>query len=262
MDKDGICLCQPDGASRHFETEARVVADVTGAGDMVLSMLGLVLGGGGGVEAACELANVAAGIEIRLVGCTPVPRRDVLRELSHRGFSGSPKLKGLEEILPKLRELQAQGRKVVFSNGCFDILHLGHYHLLDHARRFGDCLVVAINSDASVRRLKGPGRPVMGELDRMLMLSALECVDHVILFNDDTPLRLLEAIRPDVLVKGSEYRDGTVVGRELVESYGGRVELVEQLPGISTTALFERLRGESDGSASGGLRLNKPRGGR
>jgi D-beta-D-heptose 7-phosphate kinase/D-beta-D-heptose 1-phosphate adenosyltransferase len=128
---------------------------------------------------------------------------------------------------------------VVFTNGCFDLLHFGHHHLLNQARKLGGCLVVAVNSDASIRRLKGPDRPINSQEERMLMLSGLEAVDCVILFDEDTPLALLEALRPEVLVKGGEYRGGGVVGRELVESYGGRVELVEQVPGISTTAILE-----------------------
>lgn len=140
-----------------------------------------------------------------------------------------------------VRAAQRRGERVVFTNGCFDLLHFGHHILLNQARQFGDCLVVAVNSDRSIRRLKGPGRPLNTENERMLMLCSLESVDHVVLFDEDTPVPLLERLRPDVLVKGSEYRDGTVVGREVVEAHGGVVELVEQVPGISTSALLERF---------------------
>lgn len=138
-----------------------------------------------------------------------------------------------------VRAAQRRGEKVVFTNGCFDLLHFGHHHLLHHSRRLGDCLIVAVNSDASIRRLKGPGRPINDEGERMLMLSGLESVDYVVLFEEDTPMGLLDLLRPDILVKGGEYQEGVVVGREFVESYGGKVALVEQIPGISTSAILE-----------------------
>ncbi len=240
MDRDGICLCREGREARHFATEVRNIADVTGAGDMVLSVLGLSLGAGCPVEEAVQLANVAAGIEVRRMGCTPVLRAELMQELLFRGHSGAAKLKTLKDLVPTVQQIQASGRAVVFTNGCFDLLHFGHHHLLNQAKRLGDCLIVAVNSDTSVRRIKGANRPLTTERERMLMLSGLECVDYVIIFDDDTPVPLLQELRPDVLVKGSEYRDGTVVGREIVESYGGRVELIEQIPGISTTAILGR----------------------
>jgi D-beta-D-heptose 7-phosphate kinase/D-beta-D-heptose 1-phosphate adenosyltransferase len=251
LDRDGIFLQSKDGSGRHFPTSATVVADVAGAGDMVLSVLGLVLGAGGGIEDAVRFANLAAGIEIRRVGVVPVSREEILAELRYQGHPGVGKLKTRPELVSWVAEQRAQGRKIVFTNGCFDLLHFGHHHLLNRARRLGDCLVVAVNSDSSIRRLKGPGRPINSQEERMLMLSGLEAVDCVILFEEDTPIPLLDALRPEVLVKGSEYRDGEVVGRSLVESYGGRVELVEQVPGISTTAILEMQSGRAplDGPA-------------
>lgn len=243
MDRDGICLCTPEGEPQHFETEARTVADVTGAGDMVLSILGLIIGGGGNLADAMRLANVAAGIEIRLIGSTPISREEIQKEVVYRGHTGSEKLKRLDELVPIIDRLRRQSKTTVFTNGCFDLLHFGHHHLLNQAKRLGDCLVVAVNSDASIRKIKGPRRPFTLEQERMLMLSGLECVDYVVLFDDETPIPLLEALRPEVLVKGAEYREGLVVGRDLVESYGGRVELVDEVPGISTTAILERGAG-------------------
>jgi D-beta-D-heptose 7-phosphate kinase/D-beta-D-heptose 1-phosphate adenosyltransferase len=239
LDRDGIYLQMREGTGRHFPTAATIVADVAGAGDMVLSVLGLVVGSGGRLEDAVELANVAAGIEIRRIGVVPVTREEILAEMRFQGHPGVGKLKTAQELAGIVRDLRAAGKKVVFTNGCFDLLHFGHHHLLHHSRRLGDCLIVAVNSDASIRRLKGPGRPINDEGERMLMLSGLESVDYVVLFDEDTPMGLLDLLRPDILVKGGEYKDGVVVGREFVESYGGKVELVSQIPGISTSAILE-----------------------
>ncbi len=241
MDRDGIVLCAASGEPRHFATKSRAVTDVTGAGDMVLAMLGFVIAGKADIADAVRLANIAAGIEVRRMGAVPVSRSELLTELLYRGHTGAVKIATAEELEGRVADLRASGKRVVFTNGCFDLLHFGHHILLNQARQFGDCLVVAVNSDRSIRRLKGPGRPLNTENERMLMLCSLESVDHVVLFDEDTPVPLLERLRPDVLVKGSEYRDGTVVGREVVEAHGGVVELVEQVPGISTSALLERF---------------------
>lgn len=239
MDRDGIYLCDRDDRCQHFSTEARVVSDVTGAGDMVLSLLGLAVGGGASVEVAIRLANVAAGLEIRCLGSTPIPREELVNELVYQGHTGASKLKTREELVEVVAGHRARGETIVLTNGCFDLLHFGHHHLLQRAKTHGDVLVVAVNSDRSVRQIKGGNRPINKERERMLMLSGLECVDYVVVFEEETPIPLLEALRPEVLVKGEEYRDGRVVGQDLVEGYGGRIELVEQIPGISTTALVE-----------------------
>jgi D-beta-D-heptose 7-phosphate kinase/D-beta-D-heptose 1-phosphate adenosyltransferase len=256
MDRDGIYLHEgrKGGIRRHFPTRARRVADVTGAGDMVLSVLGLVRAAGGSLADAVELANVAAGLEVRRVGVVPVPRAEILHELRHEGHPGAAKIKKLADLLPIVQDARERGRTVVFTNGCFDLLHRGHHHLLNGAAAEGDILIVAVNSDASVRKLKGPGRPSTPEEDRMLMLANLEVVSYVVSFDEDTPIPLLEAMRPDVLVKGEEYRQGVVVGREVVEGYGGRIAFVSELPGYSTTTLLGALArtarsapGERDG---------------
>jgi D-beta-D-heptose 7-phosphate kinase/D-beta-D-heptose 1-phosphate adenosyltransferase len=246
MDRDGIFLHERQGVDLHFPTKARVVADVSGAGDMVLSLLGAVGAAGGTLEQAVELANVAAGIEVRKMGATPVPRAEMLQELRYGGHPGAAKIKKLEELLSSVKTARQAGKSIVFTNGCFDLLHFGHQHLLSGAAQEGDVLIVAVNSDASIRRLKGPDRPQTEEEVRLLMLAWGEAVDYVISFDEDTPIPLLEALRPDVLVKGDEYRTGIVVGREVVEGYGGRVAFVSQLPGISTTALIARGEGRTD----------------
>ena len=142
-----------------------------------------------------------------------------------------------------IRRAQRQGRTVVFTNGCFDLVHAGHVKLLERARRQGDCLVVGLNSDRSVRQLKGPGRPVIGQEDRALLLAALACVDYVTIFNDLTPKRLIEQLRPRVLIKGADWNASAIVGRQMVEGYGGRVVRVPLVRGYSTTRLIERIRG-------------------
>ena len=239
LDRDGVFLQRANGTGEHFPTAATVVADVTGAGDMVLSVLGLVIGSGGSVEDAVRLSNVAAGIEIRQLGVVTVSREEILSDLRFQGHLGAGKLKSRAEAAKWVKEERAKGKRIVFTNGCFDLLHYGHHILLSQARKQGDRLIVAVNADSSVQRLKGPGRPFNNQDERMLMLSSLESVDCVVLFDEDTPIPLLELLRPDVLVKGGEYEKGVVVGRELVESYGGRVALVDQVPGISTTGILE-----------------------
>ncbi|MGH7135074.1 MAG: D-glycero-beta-D-manno-heptose 1-phosphate adenylyltransferase, partial [Pirellulales bacterium] len=145
----------------------------------------------------------------------------------------------LDNLLAEIAEHRAQTRTVVFTNGCFDLLHVGHVRLLEEAAALGDVLVVAVNSDASVRRLKGPTRPIVREADRAAMIADLPCVDHVVIFDETTPCRVLEAIRPDVLVKGGTYTGEEIVGREIVESYGGRVCVTSRVDGVSTTRLVE-----------------------
>jgi len=148
---------------------------------------------------------------------------------------------GRKELSEILGRLKLEGKKVVFTNGCFDILHRGHVACLEQAKRFGDVLVVGLNSDESVRRLKGPGRPFLGQEDRAAVLSALCCVDYVCIFERDTPLDLIVELRPDVLVKGADYRESEVVGAKEVSSWGGEVRLVELVPGVSTSEIAKRI---------------------
>lgn len=240
MDADGMYVYERDGLQQTFPTRARVLTDVTGAGDMVLSVLGLVLAGSGSLADAVSLANIAAGLEIRRLGVTPLTREEIRHEILSEGRPGTGKIKTLEEALPLIDKERKSGKTVVFTNGCFDLLHFGHYHLFYGAAQEGDVLVVAVNSDESVRRLdKGPNRPVIPQHDRMLMIAGLEVVNYVIGFDETTPERLLRALRPEVLVKGEEYRHRGVVGKDFVESYGGRIAFVSQIEGFSTTALIE-----------------------
>lgn len=238
-DKDGISLFSRDGTEFHDAAHERDIYDVTGAGDMVTTLLALVLADGGAPEDAVRLANVAAGIEVGKLGVAPVSREEI-REVLIQQASVS-KLKTLDELLPLLGKCRVMKKRVVLTNGCFDILHQGHIDLLHRAKSHGDILIVAINSDASVERLKGPKRPILPENERAVLLSALEPVDYVTIFEDDTPIPLLEALKPEVLVKGGQYTREQVVGHEVVDRYGGEIVLVPHVEGISTTDIVQRI---------------------
>ena len=242
LDRDGLVLARRGHGTRHFGTEARTVYDITGAGDMVLAALGVCLGSGAPIDAAVQIANVAAGIEVEQVGVVPVGREQIERALRRGRSERSPKIVPLDVLMAEVAKRRARGERIVFTNGCFDLVHAGHVRYLSYAAAQGDCLVVAVNSDASVRRLKGPQRPILGERARAELLAALECVDYVVVFDEDTPHRLLEALKPDVLIKGGTYDIDGVVGREVVLSYGGTVMVGPVVPGISTTAIVERIR--------------------
>jgi D-beta-D-heptose 7-phosphate kinase/D-beta-D-heptose 1-phosphate adenosyltransferase len=247
LDKDGMALAHRDGRRKLLPTRPRQVYDITGAGDMVLSVLGMALAAGADYEAAIALANVAGGLEVERIGVATVTRDEILTDLLHGGAgpsysSGQEKVRGLASLIPELERRRRLGQKVAFTNGCFDVLHAGHVQYLQAARAQGDVLVVGLNSDSSVRQLKGPGRPVNALEARAQVLAALQAVDLVAVFDEPTPLELLKVIRPDVLVKGADYRKAEVIGAEFVESYGGRVYLAPLREGYSTSRLLERLR--------------------
>lgn len=242
LDKDGIWLEPREGEGRRFPTQARSVYDVTGAGDMVISMIGLARASGLDWGHAIELANVAAGVEITRVGVAPLSRREILNAILERDNAFVEKIVGLETfVADTLPELRRKRKKIAFTNGCFDLLHVGHVKLLQFARAQADVLVVGLNSDRSTREIKGPGRPIIAEEDRAALLAALAAVDHVIVFDEPTPLALIEAIVPDVLVKAADYEGKVVVGRQIVEAAGGRVALAPLVGGVSTTGLLRRL---------------------
>lgn len=239
--EEGMSLFRCDGDPVHIPTVAREVFDVTGAGDTVLAVLGLALAGGWLLPAAARLANVAAGIAVSKLGTSTVSPEEIIEEIGRGHRDSSIKLKSLEVLATLVTREKERGRKVVFTNGCFDLLHAGHVKYLQKARSFGDLLILGLNSDASVRRLKGANRPLIAEEERAHLLAALDCIDYVVLFDEDTPFRLIEIIRPDILVKGGDYTREGVVGHEIVESSGGRVELVEFVDGKSTTGIIEKI---------------------
>ncbi|HJZ57731.1 MAG TPA: D-glycero-beta-D-manno-heptose 1-phosphate adenylyltransferase [Gemmataceae bacterium] len=242
LDKDGMALAHRDGRSEVFPTRPRQVYDITGAGDMVMAALGLALAAGADYEAAIRLANVAGGLEVEKIGAATVTREEILADLLHAPSRGANKVLPLPQLLAELDRRRRSGQKVAFTNGCFDVLHAGHVQYLTEARRQADCLVVGLNADASVRLLKGPTRPLNPVEARAAVLAALQDVDYVSVFAEPTPLALIEAVRPDVLVKGSDYRKSEVVGVEFVEAHGGRVHLAARRDGFSTTTLIERMK--------------------
>lgn len=244
LDRDGIVLARQGGESIHVPTRIREVYDVTGAGDMVLAMFGLGMAAGIEPTKLCRLANVAGGLEVEQVGVVRISRKEILTDLLQGSRRLAGKVCSREELTRHISARRKAGQKVVLTNGCFDLLHIGHVSYLQEAAREGDCLIVAINSDFSVRRLnKGPDRPIFDEGYRAQMLSGLESVDYVVIFDEDTPHALLKQLQPDVLVKGGTYRDDEIVGREVVLSYGGRVKALGVTPGVSTTEIIRRLRG-------------------
>ena len=240
LGEKGIAILRPE-SRRHAPAAARQVYDVSGAGDTVVAVVAAALAAGAGVEAAVRLANVAAGIVISKVGTVPIQRGELLGALTDEMQPGSDeKVIAIEVLQARVAGWRSRGLQVVFTNGCFDLLHVGHIALLEQARRMGDRLIVAVNSDGSVKRLKGPDRPLVRQEDRARILAALAAVDAVVVFDESTPLRLIEAIRPDVLVKGGDYCEVDVVGAAEVRGWGGRVELVPLVAGCSSTSLIER----------------------
>jgi D-beta-D-heptose 7-phosphate kinase/D-beta-D-heptose 1-phosphate adenosyltransferase len=243
LDSDGMVLVEPDGVGRQFATRRRAVYDVTGAGDMVLAMVCLCRAAGMPWDETVQLANVAAGLEVEKLGVAPVSWAEIRAEVASRSALSGEKVVSADRMAQLATAYRSGGRSVVFTNGCFDLLHAGHVSYLEAAARLGDVLVVGLNSDASVRRLKGWERPVIPEASRAALLAALACVDHVVVFEDDTPHELLRRLRPDILVKGGTYTVEEVVGREVVHAYGGKVCVTGKVDGISTSEIIARLRG-------------------
>ena len=240
----GIALVRP-GNRMLAPAVARQVFDVSGAGDTVIAVLALCLGSGLKPETAVGLANIAAGIVVGKVGTVPVEKHELLAALSPQiALQAEDKVVARSELVQRVALWKANGERVVFTNGCFDLLHIGHITVLEQARRFGDRLIVAINSDASVHALKGPTRPIVAETERARVLAALAAVDAVVVFGEPTPLELILATRPDVIVKGGDYVPDTVVGASEVQSWGGQVKIVPTVEGFSTTGLIAKGAGK------------------
>ncbi len=244
----GMALFGEDASPVLIAARAREVFDVSGAGDTVIAVLAACAGAGMTFSDAASVANTAAGIVVGKLGTQPVRwlelERALEEDLLRRPTSTLGKVADLQEAADRLSRWRQAEQRIVFTNGCFDLLHPGHVSLLHQARQLGERLIVGLNTDASIRRLKGAQRPILPEQDRAAILSALEDVDMVIFFDEDTPLTLIEQLKPDILVKGADYRVADVVGKAIVESYGGQVRLVDILQGHSTTAIARKLSGK------------------
>ena len=243
LSEKGIALVRP-GNRYIAPAQARQVFDVSGAGDTVMAVLALCLSSDLLPETAVQLANVAAGIVVGKVGTVPVEKHELLAALSPQiALNAENRVLTRDELVQRVALWKANGERVVFTNGCFDLLHIGHITLLEQARRCGDKLIVAINSDASVSRLKGPTRPIVSERERARVLAALAAVDAVVVFDEPTPLEVILAVQPQVLVKGGDYKIETMVGAAEMQSWGGEVKIVPLVEGFSTTRLIEKGAG-------------------
>ena len=239
LSEEGMAILRQDSC-RHIPAAARQVFDVSGAGDTVVAVVAASIAAHMPAETAAQLANIAAGIVISKVGTVPIQRDELPGVLSREEEAvREEKVVSLETLKARIGGWRSRGFRIVFTNGSFDLLHVGHLSLLEQARRMGDRLIVAVNSDRSVRALKGKRRPLVREQERAQILAALASVDAVVVFDEATPLHLIESLRPDVLVKGGDYSEHEVVGATEVQSWGGRLELVPMVVGRSTSALIE-----------------------
>ncbi|MHC5173542.1 MAG: PfkB family carbohydrate kinase, partial [Planctomycetota bacterium] len=242
LDKEGAYLRTQDMA-KQLSILPRTVYDVTGAGDMMLAMLAVALAAGQDEETSLQLANIASGLEVEKFGVATVSVDEIVNEIisTHQGKTG--KIHDVEELVKHLDYHRQQKDTIVFTNGCFDVLHRGHIEYLKFCKDRGDIVVLGLNSDNSVRQLKGPERPVNNQHDRAAVLAAMESIDYITIFDELDPLELIKQVRPDILVKGADWGDKGVIGREFVESCGGRVELAPLLDGKSSTQTINKLKG-------------------
>ena len=239
--EEGMSLFSQDGEVVHIPTVAREVFDVSGAGDTVLATLAVGVASGLTMAESARLANIAAGIAVGKLGTSIVTPQEIIDTVSLAHKDSHAKIKSLDVLSALIAAEKNRGKRVVFTNGCFDLLHFGHVKYLQKARSLGDLLVLGLNSDASVRRLKGPKRPLIDQDERAHLLAALDCIDYVVIFDEDTPLNLITSLKPHILAKGGDYSLDGVVGRDVVEAYGGRVELITFVDGKSTTNIIERV---------------------
>ena len=237
LDKEGAYLRTKD-VNELIATKPRSVYDVTGAGDVILATLAVTLAEGCDYKTAVQLANIAGGIEVQKFGCATVSIDEMIREIHGR----DEKLRPVESLERELERYRKQKRKIVFTNGCFDVLHRGHIEYMEFCRSQGDIVVVGLNSDSSVKIIKGSKRPINNQQDRAAVLSALETVDYVTIFDEPDPLNLIKKVKPDVLVKGLDWAQKGVIGREFVESYGGKVVLAPLVEGKSSSAAIEKMK--------------------
>ncbi len=242
LGKDGIFLVEKGGGSVQIPAIAKEVYDVSGAGDTVISCLALSIAAGLTYYESAFLANMAGGIVVGKLGTATISRKELLNHLFFERSLIPRKILEIPELIQYAGHLKSQGKRIVFTNGCFDIIHPGHIHLLKESKRLGDILIVAIDDNDSVRSLKGGDRPILNQFQRAQLISSLDCVDYVVIFSTNQLKELLEKIRPDVLTKGEDYAHKKVVGREIVENYGGRVVLVPFLEQSSSSQIIDNIR--------------------
>jgi len=243
LDRDGALLALQGQDPIHIPTRPRSVYDNTGAGDAVLAMLIASKVAGANWEQAAQLTNIAGGLEVEKFGCVPIGRNEVIADLRLSSGATSGKIRQADELVAELALRKSRGETVVFTNGCYDLLHVGHIRFLERCRQLGNVVVVGLNSDASVRSQNKVGnRPIVPQDQRAEVLASLSSVDYVTLFDEATPKEIVEMLSPDVLVKGEDWAKRGVVGREHVESNGGRVVLIPLVEGVSTTSIVERIR--------------------
>jgi D-beta-D-heptose 7-phosphate kinase / D-beta-D-heptose 1-phosphate adenosyltransferase len=239
--KDGMSVVSKGEAAVHLRTLARQVFDVSGAGDTAVAAMSLGMAAGADIVSASTLANLAAGIVVGKLGTAAVTASELIEELTPLyARAGDSKIYTLESVLKLARAWRGQRASIAFTNGCFDLLHPGHVSLLDQAKRSADRLIVGLNADESIRRLKGSDRPIQNEIARATVLSSLKFVDAVVIFYEDTPIEMIKALEPDVLVKGADYQLDQVVGGDFVRNRGGRVVLADLVEGQSTTSMVRR----------------------
>ena len=240
--KDGMVLFEKNGKPFKMGTKAQEVYDVSGAGDTVVAVLGLGIAAGHSFKQAVSLANSAAGIVVGKVGTAAVTSKELFEAINRTAADPVPKHKGLKALSELCRKLQKDGKRIVLTNGCFDLLHVGHIKLFSASRNLGDVMIVAIDDDASVKSLKGSDRPVIKATERVRILSALDSVDYVVVFSNKELDKVITSIRPDILTKGSNYDSDEVWGRDIVEGYGGRVELIPITEEISSTQIINTIK--------------------
>ena len=245
LDREGMYLVERGAAPTYISTVPREVYDVTGAGDVVLSTFGLFTIAGIGFPTAARLANIAASIEVSRLGTDVISREDLSRAMKPVHQHSEHKIVSQEELQSALSRDRRAGKSIVFTNGCFDLIHAGHLQLLNFARSQGDKVVVGLNSDRSVRELKGADRPINPASERCRILAAMEMVDYVVVFDDSRAEKIIRVVRPDIIVKGDDYRGQIVDGQKFIESYGGRVALAPLLEGRSTSKTIKHLRREN-----------------
>jgi D-beta-D-heptose 7-phosphate kinase/D-beta-D-heptose 1-phosphate adenosyltransferase len=241
--EQGMTLLQPGKAPLHLPTQAQEVYDVTGAGDTVIGVLATVLAAGSSLEEACFLANAAAGVVVGKLGTSTVSTVELENAVHGRTETGFGVMTE-EELKVAVAHARQRGEKVVMTNGIFDILHAGHVSYLANARKLGDRLIVAVNSDASTKRLKGETRPINAQAQRMAVLAGLGAVDWVVGFEEDTPRRLIAGVLPDLLVKGGDYEPHQIAGCDEVWANGGEVKVLNFEDGLSTTKIINQIKSQ------------------